>query len=97
MNAVTQTLGTPMPLSYAGLQQCFSETLAFIAAYESARGLPYGTLSLLFPKIGAARGGGDWNVIVDLINKVINAFEVTFNKPRPATLFVVDVEPADCR
>lgn len=97
VNAVTQTLGTPNPLSYVGLKECFNQTLAFMVALEQARGIPYGTLPLLFPKIGAARGGGDWNMISAIIEDALTAYETVFHKARPAVLYTIDTEPVDCR
>lgn len=97
VNAVTQTLGGPNPLSYPGLAQCFAKVMTFIAMIEDAQGQAYGTLPLLFPKIGAARGGGDWAVISKIINDALIANEVVFNAARPADLYTIDVEPVDCR
>jgi O-acetyl-ADP-ribose deacetylase (regulator of RNase III) len=95
-NGVTQTLGVPDPLSYQGLYECFQQTLTFMIALEAARGLPYGTLPLLFPKIGAARGGGDWKVIDKLIDTALEEAQKVYG-PREAILHVVDQEPGDCR
>jgi O-acetyl-ADP-ribose deacetylase (regulator of RNase III) len=96
-NAVTQTLGTRNPLSYPAIKECFAATLNFMIALEAARGIPYGTLPLLFPMTGAGRAGGDWALITALIDEALDEANKAYSCVRPATLFVVDVEPADCR
>lgn len=95
VNAVTQTLGTADPLDLNALASCFFKTLTFMVAYESATGAV--DLPLLFPMIGAGRAGGNWIVIKKLINAELNASKLSFGHVRPATLFTVKVEPADCR
>lgn len=97
VNAVTQTLGGPEPLDLKGLEKCFFMTLNFMASYEMARGVPYGSIPLLFPMIGAGRAGGDWNVIKGLINRQLDSAADMFKTARPAVLYTVKVEPTDCR
>lgn len=97
VNAVTQTLGTRNPLSYKAITDCFEATLNFMVALEAARGIPYGSLPLLFPMIGAGRAGGDWAVISKLIDDAISQADAAYSCSRPCTLYTVDVEPADCR
>lgn len=96
-NAVTQTLGTRNPLNYQAITACFSATLNFMIALEAARGIQFGSLPLLFPMIGAGRAGGDWNIISKLIDDALDSSNQAYSCVRPATLFVIDVEPADCR
>lgn len=96
INAVTQTLGGMNPLSYPGLQHCIGRALDFITMLEVVRGVPHGTLPLLFPMIGAGRAGGDWNTISTIIDDQLSKAEVAYG-PRPAVLYTVKVEPSDCR
>lgn len=88
VNGVTQTLGVPNPVSYDAIADCFIATLNFMIALEAAQGLPYGSLPLLFPKIGAGLGGGDWNAISAKINGALLAHNDVFSVTRPATLYV---------
>lgn len=97
VNAVTQTLGTANPLSYPAIRRCFDSTLNFIMALEMARDVPAGSIPILFPAIGAGRGGGDWNVISRIINDSLAISETVYRCKRSAMLFTIDVEPADCR
>lgn len=97
VNAVTQTLGTRNPLHYPAIKACFDHALNFMVALEAARGIPYGTLPLMFPMIGAGRAGGDWAVISSMIDNAINSANLAFSCQRPCTLYTVDVEPIDCR
>ncbi len=46
-------------VNYSAIVSCFSEAIRYADSME---------LSLNFPKIGAGRGGGDWNIIEQLIN-----------------------------
>lgn len=96
VNAVTQTLGGVNPLSYQGLQHCIGRTLDFITMLEVVRGVPHGSMPFLFPMIGAGRAGGDWSKISMIIDDQLAKAEVAYG-PRPAVLYTVSVEPADCR
>jgi O-acetyl-ADP-ribose deacetylase (regulator of RNase III) len=90
VNGVTQDF-------YGRNGACFTDYAAVKAVFEKTVELletldPNGAadLPLLFPKIGAGRGGGDWNVIIKIIEEVVPTH-------RRMELFVVDEEPIDCR
>jgi hypothetical protein len=46
-------------VNYVDLAKCFDEAIGVASAYD---------YSLNFSKIGAGLGGGDWNIIEQLIN-----------------------------
>lgn len=97
VNAVTQTLGGMNPLSYPGLQHCFARTLDFMTMIEIIRGVPVGSMPLLFPLIGAGRAGGDWSTISAIIEDQLSKAQRTYQCNRQAVLYTVKTEPADCR
>ena len=72
---------------YAAVKTVFEKTVELLETLDpdGAADLP-----LLFPKIGAGRGGGNWDMIVNIIEEVVPAH-------RRMELFVVDEEPVDCR
>lgn len=74
-------------VDYDAVKQVFEKTVELMESLD-----PNGVakLPLLFPKIGALRGGGDWERIKTIIIETVPAH-------RPMQLFVVDVEPEDCR
>jgi O-acetyl-ADP-ribose deacetylase (regulator of RNase III) len=88
VNGVTQDF-------YGNNGACFTDYEAVKAVFINVKHFldqidPALKLPLLFPKIGAGRGGGDWTKIVQIIEDVIPA-------QRKMQLFVVDEEPQDCR
>lgn len=89
INAVTQTLGQQTdrltPVSYDAINTCFHRINAFLEQIDTEHEFP-----LCFPMIGAARGGGNWDVILQIIKSQVNP-------NRQMILYVVDSEPADCR
>lgn len=89
VNAVTQTLGVPpdrlYPVSYDAIARCFNIVNTAMNQID-----PDFSMNLCFPKIGAVRGGGNWNVILEIIKS-----EVSPNRKK--ILYVIDEEPADCR
>jgi O-acetyl-ADP-ribose deacetylase (regulator of RNase III) len=97
VNAVTQTLGGPLPLNYDALRLCFKNCLQYMYMLEIFEGRVSGSIPLNFPKIGAARAGGDWAKIVTIINEELTSIEQLTSVVRPAFCWTVDVEPVDCR
>jgi O-acetyl-ADP-ribose deacetylase (regulator of RNase III) len=90
VNGITQDF-------YGRNSTCFTDYAAIKAVFEKTVELletldPDGAadLPLLFPKIGAGRGGGDWDIITKIIEEVVPVH-------RRMELFVVDEEPVDCR
>ena len=73
--------------NYDAVEQVFARTLELLEALDPNA---QADLPLLFPKIGAGRGGGEWDKIAAIIEAVVP-------KNRRKVLFVVDEEPIDCR
>ncbi len=62
INAITQDKygrDNKRYVNYAAIVRCFDEAISYARAYQ---------YDLHFPKIGAGLGGGDWNIIEQLIN-----------------------------
>lgn len=89
VNAITQTLGASKdrlyPVSYDAIACCFR-----IVNTAMNQNDPEFTINLCFPLIGAVRGGGNWNVIQEIIKSEVSP-------QRKKILYVLDEEPADCR
>ena len=84
VNAVTQaSMGPGLQTSYAAVAQCFDFANYLAGALDLFYEEP---TPIHFPKIGAGRGGGDWEQIVQLI-------ETNVDWDRPMFLYVVDEEP----
>jgi O-acetyl-ADP-ribose deacetylase (regulator of RNase III) len=89
VNAVTQnTFGPGLQTDYEGLARCFDTAEYLAQALDEFVGGDM--LPLHFPKIGAGRGGGDWNIILKKIEDAVNP-------ARPLFLYVVDEEPTYTR
>jgi len=87
VNAVTQSsVGSGVQVDYEAIHKCF-DFANYLAEQLDGVGL-YGNkpLPLIFPKIGAGRGGGDWNKIFGIICATV---PIT----REMNLYVVDEEP----
>jgi len=84
VNAVTQaSMGPGLQTSYAAVAQCFDFVNYLGLILDQLYDEP---MPIHFPKIGAGRGGGDWDQIVQLI-------EANVDQDRPMFLYVVDEEP----
>jgi len=84
VNAVTQEkIGGGLQVSYEAIGRCFDLADHLTKQLEK---LTSSELSLHFPKIGAGRGGGDWNLIEQAIIKNVGPDRQLF-------LHVVDEEP----
>lgn len=69
VNAVTQTLGgLDRAVSYDAIADSFTNVLTFARTLQRHRNVSY---PILFPKIGAGLGGGNWNIISAIIDVVI--------------------------
>jgi len=97
VNAITQKLNVPNPLSYEALAACFARTLSFMEQVEEVENLPKGFFKLKMPKIGSARGGGDWDLISSIIDYEVGRANILLGAKREAIVYVVDQEPSDCR
>jgi O-acetyl-ADP-ribose deacetylase (regulator of RNase III) len=80
-NAITQNLygQGPRQVSYDAIQECFAQVNSFIVAAESnaMNGPP---AEIHIPMIGAARGGGNWEIIREIIEQTVE-FPVTLWLP----------------
>ena len=90
VNAITQTLNNAhverlYPVSYDAIARCFNIVNTAMNQID-----PEFDMNLCFPKIGAVRGGGNWNVIQEIIKSEVSP-------QRKKILYVIDEEPADCR
>ena len=92
VNAITQTLTLNTtqferlyPVSYDAIARCFNIVNTAMNQID-----PEFDMNLCFPKIGAVRGGGDWNVIQEIIKSEVSP-------QRKKILYIIDEEPADCR
>ena len=89
VNAITQTLCASkdrlFSLSYYVIARCFNIVNTAMNQIDSEF-----LMNLCFPKIGAVRGGGNWNVIQEIIKSEVSP-------QRKKILYVLDEEPADCR
>jgi len=84
VNAVTQqSFGPGLQTSYAAVGLCFDFVNYLANVLDEFYEEP---VSIHFPKIGAGRGGGDWDQIVQLI-------ETNLGADRPKFLYIVDEEP----
>lgn len=71
VNLITQTLGRPgRNLSYDALFNGFQSISTLMLQRYSEEHLK--TIPLLFPKIGAGLGGGDWDIISTLIDEAVD-------------------------
>lgn len=66
-NMITQTLGGPKPLSYAGLEACL-QAVAKFAKTNSA--------SVHMPRVGCGLAGGTWDRVGPLVEDVLKDIEV---------------------
>lgn len=66
VNAITQqSYGHGKQVDYDAVKSCFEEIDAFFKRlHQKERVL----LPIMFPLIGAGRGGGDWDIISDIID-----------------------------
>lgn len=72
VNAVTQNyygrIAGVRYVSYDAIALCFEKVYALARSYEDSRNKK---LPILFPKIGAGLGGGDWRVIEAIIDQAV--------------------------
>lgn len=71
INAITQKkYGSGLQVSYEAIRSCF-EAVNEIAKQLTIDNIDY-KLPIMFPLIGAGRGGGDWNIISKIIDESIS-------------------------
>ena len=72
-NAITQEgFGSPTRnTSYDAIQTCFQEINDFIATVQASRDWMENKIDIHIPMIGAARGGGNWEIIREIIEQTV--------------------------
>ena len=71
VNAITQTLSGDRrrQVNYEAIAECFERVGLFHEKIEKQTGT---NLDIVFPKIGAGLGGGNWDIISTIIDKTIS-------------------------